>query len=72
MFVYLLAHFVMFLPPPHSSFSPYWQVLKQSTEKDSALHQQVVGKLQDLLKEIQKYLEDQTRKHKTVHLHTIF
>ncbi|OQV11856.1 F-BAR domain only protein 2 [Hypsibius exemplaris] len=52
--------------PPLGSFSPYWNVLKQSTEKDSALHQQMVLKLQELLKDIQKYLEEQSRKHKTM------
>ncbi|GAU96418.1 hypothetical protein RvY_07869-2 [Ramazzottius varieornatus] len=52
--------------PALGSFSPYWNVLRQSTEKDSTLHQQMVLKLQDLLKDIQKYLEEQVRKHKTM------
>ncbi|XP_055354364.1 F-BAR domain only protein 2-like isoform X2 [Paramacrobiotus metropolitanus] len=52
--------------PQQGTFAPYWQVLKASTEKNSNLHQQMVTRLQDLLKELQKYLDEQTRKHKTM------
>lgn len=48
------------------TFAPLWQVLKNATEKLAASHQKLVSKLQDVLKEVQKYGEDQHKKHKVV------
>ncbi|XP_068916620.1 F-BAR domain only protein 2 isoform X3 [Tenebrio molitor] len=48
------------------TFAPLWQVLKTSAERLSALHMQVVQKVSDLVKEVNKYSEELHKKHKTV------
>lgn len=50
----------------HGTFSPLWQVLKSSAERLSTLHSQMVQKVSDLVKEINKYADDLHKKHKTV------
>ncbi|XP_059404070.1 F-BAR domain only protein 2 isoform X4 [Carassius carassius] len=46
------------------TFAPVWDVFKQSTEKLAACHMELVRKLQELIKEVQKYVEDQAKNHK--------
>ncbi|XP_053340868.1 F-BAR domain only protein 2 [Clarias gariepinus] len=46
------------------TFAPVWDVLKVSTEKLAGCHMDLVRKLQDLIKEVQKYAEEQTKAHK--------
>ncbi|XP_063928188.1 F-BAR domain only protein 2 isoform X2 [Zophobas morio] len=48
------------------TFAPLWQVLKTSAERLSALHMQMVQKVTDLVKEVNKYSEELHKKHKTV------
>lgn len=48
------------------TFAPLWQVLKASAEKLSVLHMQMVQKVSELVKEINKYSEELHKKHKTV------
>ncbi|XP_044256847.1 F-BAR domain only protein 2 isoform X1 [Tribolium madens] len=48
------------------TFAPLWQVLKTSAERLSALHMQMVQKVSDLVKEVNKYAEELHKKHKTV------
>jgi len=43
-----------------------WDVFKQSTEKLAACHMELVRKLQELIKEVQKYVEEQAKNHKKV------
>ncbi|KAL3290141.1 hypothetical protein HHI36_023505 [Cryptolaemus montrouzieri] len=50
----------------HGTFAPVWQILKNSAEKLSALHMQMVVKVSDLVKEVTKYADDLQKKHKTV------
>lgn len=50
----------------HGTFAPIWQILKNSAEKLSSLHMQMVQKFSDLVKEVSKYAEDLQKKHKTV------
>ncbi|KAF5294824.1 hypothetical protein FQA39_LY00308 [Lamprigera yunnana] len=50
----------------HGTFAPLWQVLKTSAERLSTLHTQMVQKVSDLVKEINKYADDLHKKHKTV------
>ncbi|KAF5892429.1 F-BAR domain only protein 2 isoform X5, partial [Clarias magur] len=46
------------------TFAPVWDVFKVSTEKQAGCHMDLVRKLQDLIKEVQKYAEEQTKAHK--------
>ncbi|KAM8827355.1 F-BAR domain only protein 2 isoform 2-T2 [Spinachia spinachia] len=46
------------------TFAPVWDVFKTSTEKMASCHMELVRKLQDLIKEVQKYVEEQAKAHK--------
>ncbi|XP_038661364.1 F-BAR domain only protein 2 isoform X4 [Scyliorhinus canicula] len=46
------------------TFAPVWEVLKLSTEKLASSHLDLVRKLQELIKEVQKYGDEQTKAHK--------
>ncbi|XP_077980830.1 F-BAR domain only protein 2-like [Glandiceps talaboti] len=48
------------------TFAPYWQIIKSSTEKLASLHQQILHKLNEIAKELQKYTDEQHKKHKSV------
>jgi len=50
------------------SFEPLWGVLRVATERLANAHHLVVGKLQDLAKEVKEYGDKQKEKHKTVSL----
>ncbi|CAH1775418.1 unnamed protein product [Owenia fusiformis] len=50
----------------NGSFAPFWQVLKALAEKLSSLHMQLMHSWQDLIKDVQKYTEEQHKKHKSV------
>ncbi|XP_054843377.1 F-BAR domain only protein 2 [Eublepharis macularius] len=46
------------------SFAPVWDVFKSSSEKLASCHLELVRKLQELIKEVQKYGDDQIKAHK--------
>ncbi|KAI4561210.1 hypothetical protein MJG53_012276 [Ovis ammon polii x Ovis aries] len=46
------------------TFAPVWDVFKTSTEKLANCHLDLVRKLQELIKEVQKYGEEQMKSHK--------
>ncbi|KAM5257397.1 F-BAR domain only protein 2 isoform 1-T1 [Hipposideros larvatus] len=46
------------------TFAPVWDVFKTSTEKLANCHLELVRKLQELIKEVQKYGEEQVKSHK--------
>ncbi|TRY96223.1 hypothetical protein DNTS_013743 [Danionella cerebrum] len=46
------------------TFAPMWDVFKQSTEKLATCHMELVRKLQELIKEVQKYVDEQAKNHK--------
>ncbi|XP_069024430.1 F-BAR domain only protein 2 isoform X2 [Embiotoca jacksoni] len=46
------------------TFAPVWDVFKSSTEKLAGCHMELVRKLQELIKEVQKYVEEQAKAHK--------
>ncbi|XP_038160882.1 F-BAR domain only protein 2 isoform X7 [Cyprinodon tularosa] len=46
------------------TFAPMWDIFKSSTEKLAGLHMDLVKKLQDLIKDVQKYVEEQAKAHK--------
>ncbi|XP_064337512.1 F-BAR domain only protein 2 isoform X3 [Camelus dromedarius] len=46
------------------TFAPVWDVFKTSTEKLANCHLDLVRKLQELIKEVQKYGEEQVKLHK--------
>ncbi|XP_017283012.1 F-BAR domain only protein 2 isoform X4 [Kryptolebias marmoratus] len=46
------------------TFAPMWDVFKSSTEKLAGCHLELVRKLQELIKEVQKYVEEQAKAHK--------
>ncbi|EEC10211.1 proline-serine-threonine phosphatase interacting protein, putative [Ixodes scapularis] len=48
------------------TFGPLWIVLRVTSEKLSSLHAQMVAQLQDLVKEVQRYCEEQHKRHKQV------
>lgn len=43
-----------------------WDVFKSSTEKLASCHMELVKKLQELIKDVQKYVEEQAKAHKKV------
>ena len=43
-----------------------WDVFKTSTEKLASCHLELVRKLQELIKDVQKYVDDQAKAHKKV------
>ncbi|CAL8277403.1 unnamed protein product [Merluccius merluccius] len=49
---------------PLGTFAPVWDVFKSSTEKLATCHLELVRKLQELIKEVQKYVDDQAKAHK--------
>lgn len=46
------------------SFAPVWDVFKSSTEKLASCHLELVRKLQELIKEVHKYGDEQIKAHK--------
>ncbi|XP_041101741.1 F-BAR domain only protein 2-like isoform X2 [Polyodon spathula] len=46
------------------TFAPVWDIFKTSTEKLASCHLELVRKLQELIKEVQKYGEEQIKAHK--------
>lgn len=48
-----------------------WDVFKSSTEKLASCHMELVRKLQELIKEVQKYVDEQAKAHKKVRKWTI-
>ncbi|XP_065354796.1 F-BAR domain only protein 2 isoform X5 [Calliphora vicina] len=50
----------------NSTFSPVWTILRNSAEKLSTLHMQMVQKLTELVKDVTKYTDELHKKHKTV------
>lgn len=48
------------------TFAPVWDVFKSSTEKLASCHMELVRKLQELIKDVQKYVEEQAKAHKKV------
>uniref|UniRef100_A0A8C5WJ19 F-BAR domain-containing protein n=1 Tax=Leptobrachium leishanense TaxID=445787 RepID=A0A8C5WJ19_9ANUR len=46
------------------TFGPVWDVFKTSTEKLAVCHLDLVKKLQELIKELQKYSDEQVKSHK--------
>lgn len=49
-----------------STFAPFWNVLKTLAEKISMLHLQLVHSLNDLIKDVGRYNDEQSKKNKTV------
>lgn len=50
----------------HGTFAPLWTVLKTSAERISNLHIQMVQKMSDLVKDVNKYADDLHKKYKAV------
>lgn len=50
------------------TFEPLWVVMRVATDKLANAHHSVVGKLQELGKEVKEYSDKQKEKHKTVSL----
>ncbi|XP_064477537.1 F-BAR domain only protein 2-like isoform X2 [Ornithodoros turicata] len=48
------------------TFGPLWTVLRVTSEKLASLHGQMVSQLQDLVKDVQRYYEEQHKQHKQV------
>ncbi|KAM6985461.1 F-BAR domain only protein 2 isoform 2-T2 [Aplochiton taeniatus] len=46
------------------TFAPVWDVFKTSTDKLASCHLELVRKLQELIKEVQKYVDEQAKAHK--------
>ncbi|XP_062410449.1 F-BAR domain only protein 2 isoform X3 [Sardina pilchardus] len=46
------------------TFAPVWEVFKTSTEKLAGCHLELVRKLQEIMKEVQKYVDEQAKAHK--------
>ena len=50
----------------NGKFAPIWILLRQSAEKISTLHVQMVTKLTELVKDVTKYADELHKKHKSV------
>lgn len=48
-----------------------WDIFRSSTEKLASCHMDLVRKLQELIKEVQRYVEEQAKAHKKVKTHKI-
>ncbi|KAL2100344.1 hypothetical protein ACEWY4_004738 [Coilia grayii] len=46
------------------TFAPVWDVFRSSTERLAGCHLELVRRLLELLKEVQKYIDDQAKAHK--------
>ncbi|XP_032425005.1 F-BAR domain only protein 2 isoform X4 [Xiphophorus hellerii] len=46
------------------TFAPMWDIFRSSTEKLASCHMDLVRKLQELIKEVQRYVEEQAKAHK--------
>ncbi|XP_051907123.1 F-BAR domain only protein 2 isoform X2 [Hippocampus zosterae] len=46
------------------TFAPAWELFKGSTEKLAACHMELVRKLQELIKDVHKYVDEQAKAHK--------
>ncbi|XP_077478818.1 F-BAR domain only protein 2 isoform X2 [Stigmatopora argus] len=46
------------------TFAPMWELFKGSTEKLAICHMELVRKLQELIKDVHKYVEEQAKSHK--------
>lgn len=53
---------------PCRTFAPLWEVFRISSDKLALCHAELVKKLQDLIKEIGRYGEEQLRAHRKVTL----
>nr|XP_046914748.1 F-BAR domain only protein 2-like [Dermatophagoides farinae] len=52
--------------PQFGTFQPIWQMLKTSTEKLSSVHLETLQRLNQLIKEINKYCDEHHRKQKQI------
>lgn len=50
----------------NGTFAPLWQVLKTTSERLSTLHMQMVQKVSELVKDVNKYADELHKKHKIV------
>ncbi|CAH1243534.1 FCHO1 [Branchiostoma lanceolatum] len=48
------------------TFSPVWQIIRMMNEKMASVYSELVHRLQEVAKELQKYGEEQKNKHKSV------
>lgn len=46
------------------TFAPMWDIFRSSAEKLAGCHMDLVKKLQELIKEVQRYVEEQAKAHK--------
>lgn len=53
-------------PLRRRTFAPAWELFKGSTEKLAACHMELVRKLQELIKDVHKYVDEQAKAHKKV------
>lgn len=58
--------FLSLASPTPRSFAPLWEVFRISSDKLALCHAELVKKLQDLIKEISRYGDEQLRAHKKV------
>ena len=54
------------------TFAPVWDVFKTSTEKLASCHLDLVRRLQELIKEVHKYGDEQIKAYKKVIFFFIF
>lgn len=58
--------FFFFFSPQSRTFAPVWDVFKTSTEKLASCHLDLVRRLQELIKEVHKYGDEQIKAYKKV------
>lgn len=53
-------------PPVSRTFAPLWEVFRVSSDKLALCHLELTRKLQDLIKDVLRYGEEQLKAHKKV------
>lgn len=62
---------VISLYPPHSTFAPMWDLFRMSSDKVALCHLELMRKMNDLIRDINKYSEEQVKVHRKVLEHPL-
>lgn len=54
------------LPAPRSTFAPMWDLFRMSSDKVALCHLELMRKMNDLIRDINKYGEEQVKVHRKV------
>ena len=61
-----VGHALGVIPPVSRTFAPLWEVFRVSSDKLALCHLELTRKLQDLIKDVLRYSDEQLKTHKKV------